>query len=130
MMFDDLTEDNFLLYAIKAFDSPSCVMSEFEEELNRIQYIKRLFTKYYNGSELKDRLIINHLMVLYNVFGVEAATRILFYKLEEKDYSVLKTFLVFLNFMPGIVRGIRGKDIIASDISLDVGTIRCLRKIN
>ena len=128
-MFDDLTEDNFLLYAIKAFDSPSCVMSEFEEELNRIQYIKRLFTKYYNGSELKDRLIINHLMVLYNVFGVEAATRILFYKLEEKDYSVLKTFLVFLNFMPGIVRGIRGKDIIASDISLDVGTIRCLRKI-
>ena len=129
-MFDNLTEDNFLLYAIKAFDSPSCVMSEFEEELNRIQYIKRLFTKYYNGSELKDRLIINHLMVLYNVFGVEAATRILFYKLEEKDYSVLKTFLVFLNFMPGIVRGIRGKDIIASDISLDVGTIRCLRKIN
>lgn len=128
-MFDDLTEDNFLLYAIKAFDSPSCVMSEFEEEMNRIQYIKRLFTKYYNGSELKDRLIINHLMVLYNVFGVEAATRILFYKLEEKDYSVLKTFLVFLNFMPGRVRGIRGKDIIASDISLDVGTVRCLRKI-
>jgi hypothetical protein len=128
-MFDDLTEDNFLLYAIKAFDSPSCVMSEFEEEMNRIQYIKRLFTKYYNGSELKDRLIINHLMVLYNVFGVEAATRILFYKLEEKDYSVLKTFLVFLNFMPGRVKGIRGKDIIASDISLDVGTVRCLRKI-
>ena len=128
-MFDDLTEDNFLLYAIKAFDSPSCVMSEFEEEMNRIQYIKRLFTKYYNGSELKDRLIINHLMVLYNVFGVEAATRILFYKLEEKDYSVLKTFLVFLNFMPGRVRGIRGKDIIASDISLDIGTVRCLRKI-
>lgn len=128
-MFDDLTEDNFLLYAIKAFDSPSCVMSEFEEEMNRIQYIKRLFTKYYNGSELKDRLIINHLMVLYNVFGVEAATRILFYKLEEKDYSVLKTFLVFLNFMPARVRGIRGKDIIASDISLDVGTVRCLRKI-
>lgn len=128
-MFDDLTEDNFLLYAIKAFDSPSCVMSEFEEEMNRIQYIKRLFTKYYNGSELKDRLIINHLMVLYNVFGVEAATRILFYKLEEKDYSVLKTFLVFLNFMPGMVKGIKGKDIIASDISLDVGTVRCLRKI-
>jgi len=128
-MFDDLTEDNFLLYAIKAFDSPSCVMSEFEEEMNRIQYIKRLFTKYYNGSELKDRLIINHLMVLYNVFGVEAATRILFYKLEEKDYSVLKTFLVFLNFMPGRVKGIRGKDIIASDVSLDVGTVRCLRKI-
>ena len=128
-MFDDLTEDNFLLYAIKAFDSPSCVLSEFEEEMNRIQYIKRLFTKYYNGSELKDRLIINHLMVLYNVFGVEAATRILFYKLEEKDYSVLKTFLVFLNFMPGRVKGVRGKDIIASDISLDVGTVRCLRKI-
>jgi hypothetical protein len=128
-MFDDLTEDNFLLYAIKAFDSPSCVLSEFEEEMNRIQYIKRLFTKYYNGSELKDRLIINHLMVLYNVFGVESATRILFYKLEEKDYSVLKTFLVFLNFMPGRVKGIRGKDIIASDISLDVGTVRCLRKI-
>ena len=128
-MFDDLNESNFLLFASKAYDSPNCVLSEFEEDLNRIQYIKRLITKYNNGGELKERLIINHLLVLYNVFGAEAATRILFYKLDEFDYPVLKTFLVFLNFMPEMVKGINSTNIISSDIQLDKGTIKCLRKL-
>lgn len=128
-MFDDLNDSNFLLYASKAYDSPNCVMSEFEEDLNRLQYIKRLITKYNNGSDLKDRLILNHLMVIYNVFGVEAATRILFFKLDPEDYPVLKTFLVFLNFMPDIVFGINGYDIHSSDIKLDKGTVQCLRAI-
>lgn len=105
------------------------MLSEFEEDLNRIQYIKRLITKYNNGGELKERLIINHLLVLYNVFGAEAATRILFYKLDELDYPVLKTFLVFLNFMPEMVKGINSTNIISSDIQLDKGTIKCLRKL-
>ena len=128
-MFDDLNDSNFLLFASKAYDSPNCVMSEFEEDLNRIQYIKRLITKYNNGGELKDRLILNHLMVLYNVFGVDAATRILFFKLEPEDYPVLKTFLVFLNFMPEVVFGINGYDIMSSNIQLDKGVIKCLRAI-
>ena len=128
-MFDDLNDKNFLLFASKAYDSPNCVMSEFEEDLNRIQYIKRLITKYNNGGELKDRLILNHLMVLYNVFGVDAATRILFFKLEPEDYPVLKTFLVFLNFMPEVVFGINGYDIMSSNIQLDKGVIKCLRAI-
>jgi hypothetical protein len=128
-VFDDLNDKNFLLFASKAYDSPNCVMSEFEEDLNRIQYIKRLITKYNNGGELKDRLILNHLMVLYNVFGVDAATRILFFKLEPEDYPVLKTFLVFLNFMPEVVFGINGYDIMSSNIQLDKGVIKCLRAI-
>jgi len=128
-VFDNLNDKNFLLFASKAYDSPNCVMSEFEEDLNRIQYIKRLITKYNNGGELKDRLILNHLMVLYNVFGVDAATRILFFKLEPEDYPVLKTFLVFLNFMPEVVFGINGYDIMSSNIQLDKGVIKCLRAI-
>lgn len=104
-------------------------MSEFEEDLNRIQYIKRLITKYNNGGDLKDRLILNHLMVIYNVFGVEAATRILFFKLDPEDYPVLKTFLVFLNFMPDVVSGVNGYNIHSSDIKLDKGTVQCLRAI-
>jgi len=128
-VFDDLNDSNFILFASKAYDSPNCVMSEFEEDLNRIQYIKRLITKYNNGGDLKDRLILNHLMVIYNVFGVEAATRILFFKLDPEDYPVLKTFLVFLNFMPEIVFGVNGYNIHSSDIKLDKGAIRCLRAI-
>ena len=128
-MFDDLNDSNFILFASKAYDTPNCVMSEFEEDLNRIQYIKRLITKYNNGGELKDRLIINHLMVLYNVFGVDAATRILFFKLEPEDYPVLKTFLVFLNYMPDVIFGINGYDIMSSNIQLDKGVIKCLRAI-
>jgi hypothetical protein len=72
---------------------------------------------------------LNHIIILYNVFGIEVATRILFCKVEEKDYEVLKTFLVFLNFMPDIVYGINGKNIISSDIQLDKGAVECLRNI-
>jgi hypothetical protein len=78
---------------------------------------------------LKERLILNHLVILYNVFGVEAATRILFFKLDEEDYKILKPFLMFLNFLPKIVYGIRGKNIITNDIKLDTGAIECLRNL-
>jgi hypothetical protein len=128
-MFDDLNDNNFMLYAAKAYDRPNAVMSEFEEDINRILYVKRLLTKYYSSGILKERLILNHIVVLYNVFGVEAATRILFFKLEEKDYEVIKPFLLFLNFLPKIVYGIKGKNISTNEIQLDKGSIECLRNL-
>jgi len=128
-MFDDLNDNNFMLYAAKVYDKPNAVMSEFEEDINRILYIKRLLTKYDTSGVLKERLILNHLVILYNVFGVEAATRILFFKLDEEDYKILKPFLMFLNFLPKIVYGIKGKNIITNDIQLDTGAIECLRNL-
>mgnify|MGYP006273721215 CR=1 FL=1 len=125
-MFDNLNDANYLLYAAKVYDKPNAVMSEFEEDLNRILYIKRLFTKYYATGVLKERLVMNHIVILYNVFG-DAATRLLFLKLDEKDYEVLKPFLILLNHMPEIVYGINGKNILSSDIHLDTGTVECLR---
>ena len=110
-MIDDLNDETFMIYAIKAYDKPNCVMSEFYEDLKRIKYVKRLFIKYHKSKEIKERLIINHLIVLYNVFGATAATRILFYKIDQKYYSILKTFLIFLNYMPKVITKVRGKTI-------------------
>jgi hypothetical protein len=129
MSFDDLTSDNILLYAVKAYDRPNMLMSEFKEDMKRFNYLKRLLKRYRKDGELRERLVINHLVVLYNVFGVEVATRLLFYKMSKDDYSVLKTYLLFLNYMPVIVRGIRGQDIISSDISVDMQIAEVLRQI-
>lgn len=129
MSFDDLTSENILLYAVKAYDKPNCIMSEFKEDMKRFNYLKRLFRRYRKDGEVKDRLIINHLVVLYNVFGVEVTTRILFYKMSKDDFSALKTYLLFLNYMPNIVRGIKGNDIISSDIPVDLIIADTLRNI-
>jgi hypothetical protein len=129
MSFDDLTSENILLYAVKAYDKPNCIMSEFKEDMKRFNYLKRLFRRYRKDGEVKDRLIINHLVVLYNVFGVEVATRILFYKMSKDDFSALKTYLLFLNYMPNIIRGIKGNDIISSDIPVDMVIADTLRNI-
>jgi hypothetical protein len=97
----ELTEQNFTLYAIKHYDNPACKgMTEFYDDLKKFRYLKRLFRKYVAGRDLKERLIINHLVVIYNIFGSEAATKMLFFKIESKYWSQLKTFLVFLNYMP------------------------------
>ncbi len=128
-MFDDLTEDNFIMYAMKAYNSPHCIMSEFESDLKRTKYLKRLFRRYKITKLLKERLILNHIILLYNVFGADAATRILFFRIDENDYDVLKTFLIYLNYMPDKIKGINGKDIISSDILLDMNVAEILRKI-
>lgn len=128
-MFENLNEQNYLLYAAKVYEKPNAVMSEFEEDLNRTLYIKRLLTKYYASGILKDRLVMNHLVILLNVFGVEATARILFFKLDSKDLAVIKPFMIYLNSMPDVVYGIDGKDVVTSDIKLDKGAIECLRKI-
>lgn len=129
MMFDDLTEDNFIMYAMKAYSSPHCIMSEFDSDLKRTKYLKRLFRRYKITKGLKERLILNHIILLYNVFNAEAATRILFFRIDEKDYDILKTFLIYLNYMPDKVKGINGKDIISSDILIDMNVADILRKI-
>jgi hypothetical protein len=96
-----LSEDYFLLYAIKLYDNPTCKgINEFYEDLNRIKYIKRLFNKYETKKVLRERLVLNHILTLNNVFGPEGCSRILFYKIEKKYYSYLKTFLDFLNILP------------------------------
>lgn len=128
-MFDDLTEDNFIMYAMKAYNSPHCIMSEFEGDLKRTKYLKRLFRRYKITKALKERLILNHIILLYNVFNAEAATRILFFRIDEKDYDILKTFLIYLNYMPDKVKGINGKEIISSDILIDMNVAEILRKI-
>lgn len=128
-MFDDLNDNNFLLYAVKAYTSPHCIMSEFEGDLKRTKYLKRLFRRYKLSRDLKERLILNHIILLYNVFGAEPATRILFYRVNESDFDVLKTFLIYLNYMPEKVKGINGRDIISSDILLDMAVADILRNL-
>jgi len=129
MIFNDLNNENVMLYAIKAYDKPNCVMSEFKDDMKRFNYLKRLFRRYRVLNELRERLVLNHLVVLCNVFTPEIATRLLFYKMAKEDYPTLKTYLTFLNVMPDYVRGIKGKDIISSDIPLDDIIIKGLREI-
>jgi len=101
MLYEPLSEDNFLLYAIKMYDNPLCKgINEFYEDLNRIKYIKRLLNKYDTKKILKERLLLNHIMILNNVFGVEGCARILFFRIEPKYHSYLKTFLDFLRILP------------------------------
>jgi hypothetical protein len=128
-MFENLDDSNIMLYAAKCYNSPNCLDSEFEEDYKRIRYIKRLLHRYRLQGEMKERLILNHLVVAQNVFGVAATTRMLFYNIDVKDYSAMKTFLVYTSAMPSVVKGINGKDIISSDILLDTVLVDILRKI-
>jgi len=128
-MFEDLTDDNFQLFAMKCYENPHCVdLLEFHDDLKRIRYVKRLFKKYRETDELKERLILNHLLVLYNMFEARGMTRILFLKLEEHlDY--LKPFLMFLNYYPVELGLIKGKRVLDNEIPLDDGIIKILRTI-
>ena len=124
MKFDDLNEGNFLMYSMKEYNNIQCVdIEEYYDDLKKIKYIKRLFNIYKNDGQLKERLILNHLITWYNVFPIQAGTRILFYKIEEHFWPMLKTFLIFLE------RSIRGKTILATDIKLDDGIVTRLRTI-
>lgn len=129
MFFDDLNPDNFVLFAMKHYDRNNCVMSEFEADAKRFKYLKRLFRKYKTTGEIKERLVLNHIIILGNVFTVPGCVRMLFYKIDPEDYDVLKTFLVYLNYMPNTVRGINGKDYTSSFIPIDFKIADRLRKI-
>ena len=100
MRFDELNESNYLLFAIKFYDNPQAVTKDdFESDLKRIRYVKRLLKRYKNSGELKVHLILNHLIVLFNVFN-DATVPLLFYNLEEDLWPSIKSFLVFLNRIP------------------------------
>lgn len=128
-MIENLCDDNFTIFAMKAYDKPNCIMSEFEEDIKRLKYVKRLIKRYKATGNLKERLILNHIIILSNVFGVEAAVRMLFFKIGKEDYEILKTFLLFLNFMPNTIKGINGNNIYSSDISVDLFVGKRLRDI-
>jgi|TARA_B110000285_G_scaffold170495_1_gene190833 hypothetical protein len=129
-LFDDLNDKNYLMFAMKYYNNPQCTsVEEFHEDLNKIKYVKRLFNRFLDTGELKTILILNHLIVIYNVFENEAATRMLFFRVEKKFYSILKPFLIFLNRLPETVRGIDSSDIQTSHIPLNETTIKELRKI-
>ena len=130
MVFEKLDETNFLLFAAKHYDNPQCYDTvEFYDDLKRFKYLKRLFGKYQETGELKERLIINHIIVLYNVFGQEA-TRMLFFRLREY-HEYLKPFIVMLGYMPDKIVGIgiEGTTYYSSDIHMDDHIVHVLRKI-
>ena len=130
MKFNDLTEENFLMFSMREYNNMQCTdIEEFYDDLKKIKYIKRLFNIYKNDGQLKERLILNHLITWYNVFPAQSGTRILFYKIEEEFWPMLKTFLIFLDRMPDKIESIRGKEIKSTDIKLDDGIVTKLRTI-
>ena len=119
--FHKLTLDNIMMFAMKHYDNPSCVDDkEFLDDMKRFKYLKRLFRKYDTSKVLKIRLILNHIIVLANVFGVDASSTLLFFKIDRKHWPVLKTFLVYLNYMPE-------NDM--KDIATDLKILKELREI-
>ncbi len=129
MFFDDLNESNVLLYAAKCYDKPNCIQSEFDEDYKKFRYIKRLLHRYRVSDELKEGLILNHIIMTQNVFGVEASTRILFLRIDQRDWPALKTLLLYTSAMPEAVKGIRGTNIHSSDIPLDNKLVYVLRNL-
>ena len=100
MIFNELTEENFLLFAIKHYENPQAVTKEdFDKDLNHFKYIKRLLKRYKNTGQLKSHLLLNHFIILYNIFG-DAATPMLFFKIEEDLWAAMKTFIMFLGKLP------------------------------
>ena len=127
MRFNELTNENYLMYALLHYDNPHCVdIKEYFEDVRKLMYIKRLFNRYKEDDVMKERLILNHLISFYNVFDNEAATRLLFFRVGEEYHSLLKTFLVFLNRMPEKIND----NLYSSDIQLDEKITEILRKVN
>lgn len=126
----DLNDGNFLIYAAKSYDRPQILQVEFEDDLKRIKYIKRLLRKYRQTGDCKERLILNHIIILSNVFGVEASVNMLFFKVDEDDYPALKTFLLFLNYLPNrLTVTFNRYQLKQEDITVDLEIAKRLREI-
>jgi len=120
-IFEELNDDNWMMYASKYYKNVQCTsVEEFYDDLQRFKYLKRLFKRYLNNDDLQERLILNHIIVLNNVFGIEEANRMLFYKIDKDQWPILKTFLVYLNFL--------SEDAYV-EIPLDQNIIKVLRAI-
>ncbi len=125
-----LTDKNFILYCAKHYDNPQCHSTEeFIEDIRRIKYVKKLITRFIETGELKERLILNHLIVLNNIFRPEPLCRILVLKMEQ-HLSYIKPFLLFLNILvPNILNVKTQRNIDTDDIAMNQRIIECLRKI-
>jgi len=125
MDFPLLNETNFIMFAMKNYENPTCTgIDEFYEDLNRVKYVKRLFRKYEKSQILRERLILNHLIIICNVFGPSTCCRIMFYKTEKELHTYLKTFLVYLNYLPKKL-----EDIDLDSIPLDQMIVEKLRSL-
>ena len=125
-MQEKLTNSNFIQYAMKHYDNNQCAtVEEFEEDLKRFLYLKKLFSRYRVNGELRERLILNHIIVLYNIFG-KACTNMLFFKIDESSWDALVTFLVYLERMPD---ELPQHGLALSDVELDDEIIKVLRNI-
>lgn len=125
----DLNDGNFVIFCMMSYDNPSGYTdSEFFSDVSRIKYIKKLLTRYKTGSDLKERLILNHLIVLSNVFGREALARIVWLKMED-HLEQIKPFMIALGLLPSVVRGVNGKDHLTDDVAMDEGIVDTLRRI-
>ena len=123
MIFTELTEDNFLLFAIKNYENPQAVTKEdFDKDLNHFKYIKRLLKRYKNTGQLKTHLLLNHFIILYNIFG-EATTPMLFFKIEKELWSTMKTFVIFLGKLPDYPKSS------IHDVQVDLNCLKELYKI-
>jgi hypothetical protein len=126
MRFNELTNENYLMYALLHYDNPHCIdIKEYFEDVRKLKYIKRLFNRYREDGVMKERLILNHIISFYNVFEKDAATRLLFFRVGKEYHSLLKTFLIFLNRMPDKIN----ENLYSSDIQLDDKITEILRNL-
>ena len=120
-IFDELTNKNFKLFASHYYNNPECTdVQEFEEDLSRFKYLKRLLKRYEVDEDLQERLILNHLIVIYNVFGIEAANKMIWFKIDPNHWHYIKPFLVFLHYLPENEK---------VEIAMDPTIVERLRKI-
>ena len=119
--FDKLTRRNFKLFAAKHYDNPECLdIEEFNQDLSRFKYLKRLLRRYELTGDLQERLILNHVIILYNVFGIKACNKMMWYKINEEHWHYIKPFLVYLNYLPESEK---------VEITMDPYIIEVLRKL-
>ena len=120
-IFFFLNAKNFKLFASQHYNNPECVdVEEFKQDLNRFKYLKRLLKRYELTGELQERLILNHLIVLYNVFGIKACNKMMWYKINEEHWHYIKPFLVFLHYLPEDEK---------NEVALDPYIVEVLRKL-
>ena len=120
-IFEELNDENFTLFAIRHYDNPQCTSTEeFYEDIRRFRYLKRLLKRYHKTGELRERLILNHLIILNNVFGVKNAIRMLQYKIDDEYWPVVKTYLLYLDYVD---------DKWETEIPLDEETVKRMREL-
>lgn len=130
-MYENLTTKNALLYATKVYDNPECLsVDEFLEDYKRFKYVKRLCRRYVAKRHVSERLMLNHIIALLNVFGAAATVRLIFVKCDDEHaYRVIKPFLTYLNVLPDVITGIDGSDVITESIPSDDKILQRLRAL-